>query len=80
MSQGYRRGYYAAAAYSDSLFGILLASLEEKGFSNNTIVIMTADHVRIRPPARPFVRVIDLFENKFLQAICRRIVQAMPHE
>ena len=42
--QGYRRGYYAAAAFSDSKFGELLLTLDEKGFRNDTIVIMTADH------------------------------------
>ena len=42
VQQSYRRGYYAAAAYSDSLFGELMVTLEQKGFSNNTIVIMTA--------------------------------------
>ena len=46
VQQSYRRGYYAAAAFSDSKFGELLLTLDETGFTNSTIVIMTADHVR----------------------------------
>ena len=40
----WRRSYYAAAAFSDDLFGELLAELDRLQLSDNTIVIMTADH------------------------------------
>ena len=40
----WRQNYYAAAAFSDDLFGQLLAELDVHGFTDNTLVIMTADH------------------------------------
>jgi len=43
VQQSYRRGYYAAAAFSDHKFGELIATLDETGFTNSTIVIMTAE-------------------------------------
>jgi membrane-anchored protein YejM (alkaline phosphatase superfamily) len=43
-AQGLRRAYYAAAAFSDSLLGELLAEVDRRGFANNTIVVMTSDH------------------------------------
>jgi hypothetical protein len=43
VQQSYRRGYYAAAAFSDSKFGELMVTLDATGFTNSTIVIMTAD-------------------------------------
>eukprot|EP01043_Picozoa_sp_COSAG02_P062009 COSAG02_NODE_8454_length_2566_cov_74.215241_2_plen_258_part_00 len=45
VQQSYRRGYYAAAAFSDDKFGDLLVTLDETGFTNSTIVIMTAEYV-----------------------------------
>lgn len=43
VQQSYRRGYYAAAAYSDDKFGELLDTLDETGFTNSTLTIMTAE-------------------------------------
>jgi len=40
----WRQNYYAAAAFSDDMFGQLLDGLDEHGFTDNTLVIMTADH------------------------------------
>ena len=40
----FKHAYYAAAAYSDSLMGELLAELAAHGMENDTIVVMTADH------------------------------------
>lgn len=45
VQQSYRRGYYAAAAYSDDKFGELLVTLDDTGFTNSTLVIMTAEYV-----------------------------------
>ena len=42
--QDWRRNYYAAAAFSDAVFGELLAELDVLGFTDNTLVIMTSDH------------------------------------
>eukprot|EP00038_Savillea_parva_P030794 m.80315 g.80315 ORF g.80315 m.80315 type:complete len:721 (+) comp9347_c0_seq1:42-2204(+) len=42
--QDWRRNYYAAAAFSDDVFGQLLSELDTLGFTDNTIVVMTADH------------------------------------
>lgn len=42
--QDWRRNYYAAAAFSDAVMGELLAELDVHGFTDNTLVIMTADH------------------------------------
>nr|XP_054756002.1 iduronate 2-sulfatase-like [Lytechinus pictus] len=39
-----RQSYYAAATYTDFLVGKLLQTLNETGFSNNTIVILFGDH------------------------------------
>merc|ERR1712150_210388 len=40
----WKQGYYAAAAFSDALFGELLAELEGSGVANDTIIVMTSDH------------------------------------
>jgi len=40
----WRQNYYAAAAFSDSILGELLAELDVHNFTDNTIVILTADH------------------------------------
>ena len=37
----WRRNYYAAAAFSDDLFGQLLDEVDRLGLSNNTNIIMT---------------------------------------
>jgi arylsulfatase A-like enzyme len=42
--RAFRQGYYAAAAYSDSLLGQLLDELETLGVADTTAVVMTADH------------------------------------
>ena len=39
-----KRGYYAAAAFSDSLLGELLDELSSSGLDRNTIVVVTSDH------------------------------------
>ncbi|XP_030837020.1 iduronate 2-sulfatase [Strongylocentrotus purpuratus] len=39
-----RQSYYAAASYMDSMVGKLLQTLNETGFSNNTIVVLFGDH------------------------------------
>jgi arylsulfatase A-like enzyme len=39
-----RRHYYSAITWMDSLVGEVLASLDEHGFTNNTVVIFHADH------------------------------------
>jgi choline-sulfatase len=39
-----RRAYYALVTYVDTKVGELLASLEENGFDENTIVIFCSDH------------------------------------
>eukprot|EP00936_MAST-01D_sp_MAST-1D-sp1_P002428 g2428.t1 len=43
-ARDWRRGYYAAAAFSDHLLGQLLAALNDTGAAENTIVVLTADH------------------------------------
>jgi len=40
----WKQNYYAAAAFTDDLFGQLLGSLDSHGFTDNTLVIVTADH------------------------------------
>lgn len=42
--QDWRQNYYAAAAFSDDVLGELLAEVDSLGFTDNTIVIFTADH------------------------------------
>jgi arylsulfatase A-like enzyme len=42
--EGRFRGYLAAVRSCDENFGRLIAYLEEKGLSDNTIVVFTADH------------------------------------
>lgn len=42
--QTYRHAYYAAAAYSDDLFGQLRGMLMDHGLENDTIIALTADH------------------------------------
>jgi choline-sulfatase len=39
-----RRAYYGAVAYVDDQVGMLLASLAEAGFADDTIVLLLADH------------------------------------
>lgn len=39
-----RRAYYALVTYIDIKVGDLLASLEENGFHENTVVVFTSDH------------------------------------
>jgi choline-sulfatase len=39
-----RRAYYALVTYIDRKVGDLLASLEENGFLDNTVVVFTSDH------------------------------------
>lgn len=39
-----RRGYYANTSYVDDWLGKLVATLEETGLSDNTVVLFTADH------------------------------------
>ena len=53
VQQSYRRGYYAAAAFSDDKFGELLVTLDETGFTNSTIVIMTAEYVALTSAESP---------------------------
>eukprot|EP00756_Hemistasia_phaeocysticola_P044740 Hpha_TRINITY_DN18529_c0_g1::TRINITY_DN18529_c0_g1_i1::g.195211::m.195211/K01136/IDS; iduronate 2-sulfatase len=40
----WRQNYYAAAAFSDSILGELLAELDAHNFTDNTIVVLTSDH------------------------------------
>jgi len=42
--QDWRQNYYAAAAFSDAVLGELLAEVDRLGLSENTLIIMTADH------------------------------------
>ena len=44
VTQQWRRSYYAAAAYSDSLLGELLQELDALGVADQTAVVLTADH------------------------------------
>ena len=37
-------GYYAAISYIDAQIGIVMKSLEDNGFKDNTLVIFTSDH------------------------------------
>lgn len=39
-----RHGYYACVSYADALVGKLLATLDELGFGDNTIVVIWGDH------------------------------------
>ncbi len=39
-----RRGYYANTSYVDDWLGKLVATLDETGLSDNTVVMFTADH------------------------------------
>ena len=39
-----RRGYYAMISYSDRLLGQVLRTLEETGQTDNTIIVVSADH------------------------------------
>ncbi|UOB59749.1 choline-sulfatase [Burkholderia pyrrocinia] len=39
-----RRAYYGATSYVDTQFGSVLAALEQCGFADDTIVIVTSDH------------------------------------
>ena len=39
-----RHGYYANTSYFDDWLGKLVATVEETGFGDNTIIILTADH------------------------------------
>jgi arylsulfatase A-like enzyme len=43
-ARDWRRGYYAAAAFSDHLLGELLAALNATGAAADTVVVMTSDH------------------------------------
>ena len=43
-ARDWRRGYYAAAAFSDYVLGELLAALNATGLADETIVVMTSDH------------------------------------
>lgn len=40
-----RRGYYGAVSYTDYHFGRMLDALDASGQANNTIVVLTGDHV-----------------------------------
>ena len=44
LSRLYRRAYYASVAYSDYNIGRVLHALDGLGFSNNTMVVVLADH------------------------------------
>uniref|UniRef100_A0A1W7RAC6 Iduronate 2-sulfatase n=1 Tax=Hadrurus spadix TaxID=141984 RepID=A0A1W7RAC6_9SCOR len=39
-----RIGYYASISYIDDLIGELLATLQETGFAQNTMIVFTGDH------------------------------------
>jgi choline-sulfatase len=39
-----RRAYYGAVSYVDDQVGVLMGALADTGFSNNTIVLLLADH------------------------------------
>lgn len=43
-SRNFRRGYYAAVSYTDYNIGVLLKSLDDFGFTDNTAVILFGDH------------------------------------
>ena len=38
------RAYYACISYTDAQVGRVLQELEEKGFADNTVIILWADH------------------------------------
>lgn len=42
-----RQGYYAATSYIDSLIGDLLQGIEDLGFKENTVIVVTGDHGKI---------------------------------
>jgi len=42
--RNFRRAYYAAAAYSDSLLGQLLDEVDSLGLRNDTLVLLSSDH------------------------------------
>lgn len=44
VTRNARHSYYAAAAFSDSLFGELLQEIDALGVAQDTVVAMTADH------------------------------------
>lgn len=44
MTRTLRHGYYACVSYTDAQIGKLLATLEETGLAENTIVVLCADH------------------------------------
>jgi arylsulfatase A-like enzyme len=39
-----RKSYYACVSFIDSLVGQVLAELENQGFANNTVIVLTSDH------------------------------------
>lgn len=44
VTRSFRRAYYAAVTFTDSLIGELLDTLEGEGLANNTIVALIGDH------------------------------------
>ena len=44
VQQDWKQNYYAAAAFSDDMMGELLTTLKTLGLSDNTLIVMTADH------------------------------------
>jgi choline-sulfatase len=44
QTQAARRAYYGAVSYVDDQVGVLLASLRDAGFAENTVVLLLADH------------------------------------
>ena len=43
-AQELRRAYYACISYTDAQVGRVLQQLEEKGFADNTVIVLWADH------------------------------------
>lgn len=44
FSQLIRQSYFAATSYMDDQVGLLLSTLENEGFANNTIIVFVGDH------------------------------------
>ena len=44
VTRSVRHSYYAATAFSDSLFGELLHEIDPLGVAQDTVVVVTVDH------------------------------------
>lgn len=44
MQRLFRRGYYASVSFVDAQVGRLLDALDERGLTENTLVVLFGDH------------------------------------